>query len=130
MAPCRHGARALRHRRVHFGAVRRKSRGGRRPRGPARRRLDEPGREPPIAGLFDALALPEGDMYRAGDFYVLVEAPDHLTVENLAPEFDKLRDLSDVRAVIVTARADDGVHSIVSRVFGPAVGIDEDPATG
>lgn len=92
--------------------------------------IAEPVREPPIAGLFDALALPEGDMYRAGDFYVLVEAPDHLTVENLAPEFDKLRDLSDVRAVIVTARADDGVHSIVSRVFGPAVGIDEDPATG
>jgi PhzF family phenazine biosynthesis protein len=90
----------------------------------------EPVPERRIAGLFDSLGLPECDVYRAGDFYVLVEAPDALTVQKLAPDFDKLRQLSDVRAVIVTSRADDGVHSIVSRVFGPRVGIDEDPVTG
>jgi PhzF family phenazine biosynthesis protein len=92
--------------------------------------ITEPVLERPIVGLVDALGLPDSDVYRAGDFYVLVEAPDPVTVRNLAPDFDKLLQIVDVRAVIVTARADDGVHSIVSRVFGPRVGIDEDPATG
>jgi predicted PhzF superfamily epimerase YddE/YHI9 len=32
--------------------------------------------------------------------------------------------------VCITSRADDAAHDFVSRVFGPAHGIDEDPVTG
>ncbi len=87
------------------------------------------------AGLVRALGLPAdavaGAAWRAGDFYVLLELADDATVRALAPDFGALRAVDDVRAVIVTARAD--AHSefdIVSRCFAPRVGIDEDPVTG
>jgi predicted PhzF superfamily epimerase YddE/YHI9 len=50
-------------------------------------------------------------------------------VRNLQPDFDKLRALADVKGVYVTARGDE-TYDIVSRCFGPGVGIDEDPVTG
>jgi PhzF family phenazine biosynthesis protein len=88
-------------------------------------------REQPIPALFDALGTQPGEMYRAGDFYVLVELADAEAVRALAPDFAALRDVDDVRAVIVTARGNgDSGYDCVSRVFGPRVGIDEDPVTG
>lgn len=48
----------------------------------------------------------------------------------LQPDYDASFALG-LRAMIVTARAEPGEdHDIVSRVFGPNVGIPEDPATG
>src|SRR5262245_51382884 len=85
----------------------------------------------PIPALFDALGVPPGELHRAGDFYVLLEVADAEAVRALAPDFAALRTVENVRAVIVTARGDgDSGHDCVSRVFGPRVGIDEDPVTG
>jgi predicted PhzF superfamily epimerase YddE/YHI9 len=43
-------------------------------------------------------------------------------------DFGRLRDLD--AGVIVTSRSDDPGFDFVSRFFGPAFGIDEDPVTG
>jgi predicted PhzF superfamily epimerase YddE/YHI9 len=48
-------------------------------------------------------------------------------VRALRPDFGRLA-LVDARAVIVTAR--DTEYDIVSRMFAPRAGIDEDPVTG
>jgi PhzF family phenazine biosynthesis protein len=102
----------------------------------ARRRGDEieldfpaTGCEPsePPAGLFPALGLAPAPAFR-NDFYTLVEA-DAGTLRALTPDFVALAGVG-TRAVIVTARDDCGAHDVVSRVFGPRVGIDEDPVTG
>ncbi|WP_410535130.1 PhzF family phenazine biosynthesis protein [Streptomyces sp. KL2] len=62
---------------------------------------------------------------------LLVEVADEKTVRTLAPDLAAVARLSH-RGVIVTARASDegGAYDYVSRFFGPAVGVDEDPVTG
>ncbi|MEU8827196.1 PhzF family phenazine biosynthesis protein [Streptomyces sp. NPDC048636] len=62
---------------------------------------------------------------------ILVEVADEKTVRALAPDLAPLSHLAG-RAVIVTAAAEDPArgYDFVSRVFAPAVGIDEDPVTG
>jgi PhzF family phenazine biosynthesis protein len=85
---------------------------------------------PPIAGLLTALGAARGEVARAGDFFVLVDVGDAGLVRDLTPDFVALEAIDDVRAVVVTAPGDDGEHDCVSRVFGPRVGIDEDPVTG
>jgi PhzF family phenazine biosynthesis protein len=59
----------------------------------------------------------------------LVELADAASVCALTPDFDAIAAI-ETRAVVVTARADDGHADFVSRCFGPRVGIDEDPVTG
>jgi len=54
--------------------------------------------------------------------------PDARAVRALEPDFRALAALGGVLA-IVTAPGDGG-HDVVSRVFAPAAGIDEDPVTG
>lgn len=83
----------------------------------------------PPEGLLDALGLYERevDAVGRGEFYVVVQIADPTRVKSIAPDFAALRQV-DTRATIVTART--GPTSITSRVFGPAVGIDEDPVTG
>ena len=66
-------------------------------------------------------------------FDYLVEVADATTVRTLAPDIAMLRAVP-TRGVIVTAQGD-GTEpgagaDFVSRFFGPAVGIDEDPVTG
>ncbi len=48
-------------------------------------------------------------------------------IKNIKPNFEQLSDLK-TRGVIVSAKGSD--HDFVSRCFYPAVGINEDPATG
>ena len=62
---------------------------------------------------------------------LLVELADEKTVRSLDPDLAAVARL-DHRGVIVTARAASGTdgHDFVSRFFGPASGIDEDPVTG
>ena len=64
--------------------------------------------------------------YKAGAD-LLVEVQDEKTVQNLEPVIQQLAVIS-ARCIIVTAKGDR--VDFVSRVFGPAVGIDEDPVTG
>ncbi|MEE1942056.1 PhzF family phenazine biosynthesis protein [Streptomyces sp. TRM 70361] len=62
---------------------------------------------------------------------LLVELADEKTVRALTPDLAAVARLPH-RGVIVTARAAEGngTYDYVSRFFGPAVGIDEDPVTG
>lgn len=62
-------------------------------------------------------------------FDLLVLLPDEATVRRLAPDFGLLRQVP-ARGVIVTAPSSTPGIDFVSRFFGPAVGIDEDPVTG
>jgi PhzF family phenazine biosynthesis protein len=82
------------------------------------------------AGLLDALGLDGGEMFRTTGEFFMVVVPDATIVRKLQPDFAAMRALPDVRGAYVTAPGDDGVHDIVSRCFGPGVGIDEDPVTG
>ncbi|WP_328461839.1 PhzF family phenazine biosynthesis protein [Actinoplanes sp. NBC_00393] len=62
---------------------------------------------------------------------LLVEVADEKTVRAIVPDLRALVPLS-ARGVIVTAAAGDPAagYDFVSRFFGPAVGVDEDPVTG
>jgi PhzF family phenazine biosynthesis protein len=82
------------------------------------------------AGLLDALGIAKAESLKTtGQFFMFV-VPDAAIVRDLAPDFAAMRALPDVRGAYVTAAGDDGEHDIVSRCFGPRVGIDEDPVTG
>ena len=59
----------------------------------------------------------------------LVEVGSEGLVRALNPDLAMIRRLP-VRGLIVTSRASSSEYDFVSRFFGPAVGIDEDPATG
>jgi len=77
-------------------------------------------------GLEMALGCEIINTYLAGD-NLLVEVKDEETVRGLAPYIQQL-ELLPSECVIVTARGND--VDFVSRVFGPNVGINEDPVTG
>lgn len=59
----------------------------------------------------------------------LVELESDATVRQLQPNLERIAALP-ARGVIVTARSDDPAYDFVSRFFGPAVGVPEDPVTG
>lgn len=61
------------------------------------------------------------------DRLVLVESAEIL--RTMQPDFARLQAVP-VRGVIVTSASDDQRFDFLSRFFGPAVGIDEDPVTG
>jgi predicted PhzF superfamily epimerase YddE/YHI9 len=63
------------------------------------------------------------------EFDYVVELASEAEVRALHPDFRALR-AADARGVIATAAATGGPYDFVSRFFGPAVGIDEDPVTG
>jgi PhzF family phenazine biosynthesis protein len=87
---------------------------------------DEPAQAP--AGLAEILgAQPKN--FRSSRFDHLVELESEELVRNLRPDFTRLKALP-VRGIMVTSRASTPGFDFVSRFFGPAVGIDEDPVTG
>jgi PhzF family phenazine biosynthesis protein len=92
---------------------------------PANTALD---RQPPD-GFLAALGLESGRFAATADGWYLVEVPAAGAVRRLTPDF---RALAAFPTCIVTAPGDGGPGgpAIVSRVFGPSVGIDEDPVTG
>ncbi len=79
----------------------------------------------PVA-LEMALGCPILGVYYAGQD-LLVEIADEQTLQALKPSFQQLS-MIPVRCIIVTAQGNS--VDFVSRVFGPAVGINEDPVTG
>jgi PhzF family phenazine biosynthesis protein len=91
--------------------------------------LTEPVPESPNAALLDALGIEPIDFLRSDPEWFLCVVADASVVRTLEPDFEKLRSLPDVKGVYVSARGDAG-YDIVSRCFGPGVGIDEDPVTG
>lgn len=75
-----------------------------------------------------ALGLPEAPAWLASgcNDAAIVEVPDEDAVRAVTPDFAALRAIR--RMAVVTARGDR--EDIVSRVFVPYLGIDEDPVTG
>lgn len=81
--------------------------------------------DPEIAaalGIDDATAV-----FQATDLICVIESAD--TVRKLAPDLARLPHL-DTRGIVVTAPGDDPGVDFVSRFFGAAAGIPEDPVTG
>lgn len=81
----------------------------------------------------DALGAPVLSAFDTGPNVgdLLVELADEATVRSLRPDFAALAGFEH-RGFIVTAAAQDPAagYDFVSRFFGPAVGIEEDPVTG
>lgn len=61
------------------------------------------------------------------DYLIELESAD--AVRSMKPNLGLL-ELVPARGVIVTARSDDPQYDFVSRFFGPAAGVPEDPVTG
>jgi PhzF family phenazine biosynthesis protein len=87
---------------------------------------DEPAEAP--AGLAEILGAKVLN-FRSSRFDHLVELESEEIVRGLRPDFTRLKALP-VRGIMVTSRASTPGFDFVSRFFGPAVGIDEDPVTG
>lgn len=83
----------------------------------------------PVDGLAEALGV--AVVAQARSFDLLAEVDSPATVAALRPDLTALARI-DTRAVIVTAAGDvdGGPADFVSRVFGPRVGVPEDPVTG
>jgi PhzF family phenazine biosynthesis protein len=84
-------------------------------------------------GLMETLGLARDEVVAvaAGRTDLLIELTSALVVRSVSPDFSALRQFP-VRGLSVTApgTGDDGAYDFVSRFFGPASGIDEDPVTG
>lgn len=76
--------------------------------------------------LEEALGVKIIECGQTRDTLILVEHAD--VVKNISPSIEALSKLTDVKCAIVTAKGSDS--DFVCRVFAPAFGIDEDPATG
>ncbi|TFG45916.1 MAG: PhzF family phenazine biosynthesis protein [Gemmatimonadales bacterium] len=83
---------------------------------------------PAPAGMAAALGCAPVAVAKSAYDY-LVEVGQESEVRALEPDFRALR-VVNARGVIVTAVGNSGQYDFVSRFFGPAVGIDEDPVTG
>lgn len=79
---------------------------------------------PSPLSVYAALAV---GAHRGGT--LLLELADEAAVQSFEPDLDAFRALPD-HAVIVTAAGVDDETDYVLRLFGPKVGIDEDPVTG
>ena len=79
--------------------------------------------------LLPALGIREARYVGRNKFDYLVEVGSAAEVFALQPDFAALRKVP-ARGVMVTARDESGEYDFVSRFFGPASGIDEDPVTG
>src|SRR5262249_7761015 len=86
----------------------------------------EPAEMPAVLG--EALGVkPRAVLRSSMDYLVEVETPEE--VRSVKPDFLKIATVQ-ARGVIVTARYDDAGFDFVSRFFAPAVGTNEDQATG
>lgn len=94
--------------------------------------LDFPLQETMLAeapkGLIESIGKKPKEIYRASDDYMLVYGSQK-DIEEIKPDFGALKHIK-ARGIIVTAKAKSKKIDFVSRFFGPASGIDEDPVTG
>jgi PhzF family phenazine biosynthesis protein len=92
--------------------------------------MNFPARKPELTGkspiISQALGAEPLDVLKSRDLLVVFK--DEATVRDMSPDFEKLKQIRDAFAVIVTAP---GARSdFVSRFFAPNAGIPEDPVTG
>jgi PhzF family phenazine biosynthesis protein len=84
--------------------------------------------EPP-SGLLEALHVSEARYVGRSKFDFVIELESEGAVRAVAPDFKQLARVQ-CRGVVATARSGRPEFDFVSRFFAPAVGVDEDPATG
>lgn len=85
---------------------------------------------PVDAAVLDALGVQPVRTATTANGWILVEVGSEEEVRSATPDLVRLGGVTE-HAVVVTAAADEAnAADIVSRVFGPAVGIPEDPVTG
>ncbi len=82
----------------------------------------------PAPGLLDALGITDAVAVLDNKQWFIVEVATAAEVETLTPDLRRLETIVD--GASVTARSDRAGIDIVSRVFGPGVGVDEDAVTG
>jgi PhzF family phenazine biosynthesis protein len=80
------------------------------------------------AGLLEALQIKPLFVGKNRFDYIL-EVESEEVLRNINPDFDLLATVP-ARGIIVTSASTDPAFDFVSRFFGPASGIDEDPVTG
>lgn len=80
------------------------------------------------AGMLQALGVADGQVLFNGVDY-LVQLEDETALRLLQPDFTALKQVK-TRGVMVTALSSKPEYDFVSRFFGPAAGINEDPVTG
>lgn len=82
-----------------------------------------------VAGLLDALRLEQGEVSvgQGAEPAVIVRLPNEQAVRDVSPDFRALKALNLFLAIVTATGSE---QDIVSRVFCPSVGIDEDPVTG
>ena len=81
------------------------------------------------AGLCEALGVTSPRFVGRSKFDYLVVVESEQALRAIRPDFPRLGRI-DARGIIVTSVADDPDIDFVSRFFGPAAGVDEDPVTG
>lgn len=80
--------------------------------------------------LLDALGTPQGEAHlshEGAEATAIVLLPDAAAVRACSPD---LKALAGIDLMAIVTAPGDGGHDIVSRVFVPAWGVDEDPVTG
>ncbi|MGI9466005.1 MAG: PhzF family phenazine biosynthesis protein [Rubripirellula sp.] len=82
---------------------------------------------PPV-DLLEGLSVTPAYVGR-NEYDYLVEVETERELRSLTPNFDQLARL-DCRGIIVTSPSTDPEFDFLSRFFGPAVGVNEDPVTG
>ena len=94
--------------------------------------MDFPARPPQPCetqvGLLPALGLKAALMMKSRDYLVVVEQAEQ--VRALSPDIAALASLDMVNAGTIVTAPGEGNVDYVCRLFAPAEGIDEDPATG
>jgi PhzF family phenazine biosynthesis protein len=80
-------------------------------------------------GMLAALGVSDAKYVGKNVFDYLVEVASDEMVRSLQPDFTQLATVK-ARGVIVTARSADQQFDFISRFFGPASGVPEDPVTG
>jgi PhzF family phenazine biosynthesis protein len=83
----------------------------------------------PPSELLPALGIREARFVGRNKFDYLIEINSTAEVRALQPDYATLAKIPG-RGVMVTARDEQGAYDFVSRFFGPAAGINEDPVTG
>jgi PhzF family phenazine biosynthesis protein len=87
-------------------------------------RRPEPAEKSPL--IAQALGAEPLEVLKSRDLLVIFE--NESTVRNMKPDFDKLKQIRDAFAIIVTAKGEKS--DFVSRFFAPNAGVSEDPVTG
>lgn len=80
-----------------------------------------------VPGLLDALGVANGEVLRHPNGYDLTVLDNAEAVRALAPDFRALAAIGDTLNIVTAPGSE---TDVISRVFAPAAGIDEDPVTG